>query len=46
MPRTVAEWSSLPASMREYLLTLLRLDCAVFSFLLILPETKLLCHVN
>ena len=31
---------------RKHLLLLLWLDCAVLSFLLILPETKLLSHVR
>ena len=43
--RTVAEWNRLPATIRD-LLTLQRLDCAVLSFLLIIPDTKLLNHVR
>ena len=45
MPWTLAEWNLLPATMTEgHMLTPLNLDCAVLSFLLILPETKL--HSN
>ena len=47
IPRTVAEWKRLPATIGESpSVDTLRLDCAVLSFLLILPDTKLLNHVR
>ena len=43
MPGNVAEWNHLPATIREaHLLTLLRLDCAVLSFLVILQDNNCL----
>ena len=42
IPRTVAEWNRLPATIRGAP----SVDCAVESFLLILPDTKLLNHVR
>ena len=45
MLRTVAEWNRLSATIREaHLLTLLKIDCAVLIFLLILPVTSAARH--
>ena len=47
IPRTVAEWNRLPSTIREApSVAILGLDCAVESFLLILPDKKLLNHVR